>query len=201
MKKLISITRCFFTVCVPYKPGKTLRKPRKNRHPKSHISSPLVFHRFCPHEGRKEFRGSGYSVVVLRVPVRFFGHLVVSLSFLSLLSYGSACLEDRNLLKLRSLDLRPQGSGRGPENGNFPNLKWLGEGAKGVLDAGCQSLLALVHKRVAPVQNRVWVVQKTLGRPLLPGSKTPFAPSPNHFWEISIFGPSPRTLGSQVWTP
>ena len=76
--------------------------------------------------------------------------------------------------------------------------KWLGEGAKGVLDPGCQSLLALVQKRVAPVQNRVWVVQKTLGRPLLPGSKTPFAPSPNHFWEISIFGPSPRTLGSQL---
>ena len=77
--------------------------------------------------------------------------------------------------------------------------KSLGEGAKGVLDPGCQSLLALVQKRVAPVQNRVWVVQKTLGRPLLPGSKTPFAPSPNHFWEISIFGPSPRTLGSQFW--
>ena len=73
--------------------------------------------------------------------------------------------------------------------------KWLGEGAKGVLDPGCQSLLALVQKRVAPVQNRVWVVQKTLG---LPGSKTPFAPSPNHFWEISIFGPSPRTLGSKA---
>ena len=77
--------------------------------------------------------------------------------------------------------------------------KWLGEGAKGVLDPGNKGLLALVQKRVAPVQNRVWVVQKTLGRPLLPGSKTPFAPSPNHFWEISIFGPSPRTSGSQLW--
>ena len=35
VKKLISITRCFFTVCVPYKPWKTHRKPWKNRHPKS----------------------------------------------------------------------------------------------------------------------------------------------------------------------
>ena len=76
--------------------------------------------------------------------------------------------------------------------------KWSGEGAKGVLDTGSKGPLALVQKRVAPVQNRVWVVQKTLGRPLLPVSKTPFAPSPNHFWVISIFGPSPRTLGSQV---
>ena len=56
--------------------------------------------------------------------------------------------------------------------------KWLGEGAKGLLGPGRQSPLALVQKRVAPVQNRVWVVQKTLGRPLLPGSKTPFS-TPN----------------------
>ena len=59
--------------------------------------------------------------------------------------------------------------------------KWLGEGAKGLLGQGRQSPLPLVQKRVAPVQNRVLVVQKTLGRPLLRGSKTPFAPSPNHF--------------------
>ena len=39
---------------------------------------------------------------------------------------------------------------------------------------------ALVH--IAPVQKRVWVVQKTLRRPLLPGSKIPVAPSPDHFW-------------------
>ena len=68
---------------------------------------------------------------------------------------------------------------RGPKPQKCP--KWLGEGAKGLLGQGRQSPLALVQKRVAPVQNRVLVVQKTLGRPLLPGSKTPFAPSPNHF--------------------
>ena len=68
---------------------------------------------------------------------------------------------------------------RGPKPQKCP--KWLGEGAKGVLGQGRQRPLALVQKRVAPVQNRILVVQKTLGRPLLPGSKTPFAPSPNHF--------------------
>ena len=40
--------------------------------------------------------------------------------------------------------------------------KWLGEGAKGVLGQGRQRPLALVQKRVAPVQNRVLVVQMTL---------------------------------------
>ena len=68
---------------------------------------------------------------------------------------------------------------KGPKPQKCP--KWLGEGAKGLLGPGRQSPLALVQKRVEPVPNRVWVVQKTLGRPLLPGSKTPFAPSPNHF--------------------
>ena len=67
----------------------------------------------------------------------------------------------------------------GPKPQKSP--RWLGEGAKGLLGQGRQSPLALVQKRVAPVQNRALVVQKTLGRPLLPGSKTPFAPSPNHF--------------------
>ena len=58
--------------------------------------------------------------------------------------------------------------------------KWLREGAKGVLVYVDQKPLAMVQKRVAPVQNRVLVVQKTLGRLLLAGSNTPFAPSPNH---------------------
>ena len=79
--------------------------------------------------------------------------------------------------------------------------KWLGEGAKGLLGQGRQRPLARVQNRVAPVQNRVLVVQKTLGRPLLPGSKTPFAPSPNHFWEFSIFRPLWQALGvaTMVW--
>ena len=52
---------------------------------------------------------------------------------------------------------------------------------KGVSDPGSKVLFALVQKRVAAVQNRVSVVQKTLGRPLLLGSETPFALSPNRF--------------------
>ena len=65
---------------------------------------------------------------------------------------------------------------------------------------GAKELLHWYKKRVAPVQNRVWVVQKTLGRPLLPWVKTPLAPSPSHLWEISIVGPSPGPSGLQFWT-
>ena len=82
---------------------------------------------------------------------------------------------------------------RGPKPQKCP--KSLGEGAKGLLGPWRQSLLALVQKRVAPVQNGVWVVQKTLGRPLLLGSKTPFAPSPNHFGHFRGFGPLEQALG------
>ena len=39
---------------------------------------------------------------------------------------------------------------------------------------------------------------RLLERPLLPGPKRPFAPSPNHFWEFTIFGLSPRTFGLQL---
>ena len=66
---------------------------------------------------------------------------------------------------------------RGPKPQKCP--KWLG-GSFGPR-APKSSSTGAKGKRVAPVQNRVLVVQKTLGRPLPPGSKTPFAPSPNHF--------------------
>ena len=33
----------------------------------------------------------------------------------------------------------------------------------------------------------------------LPGPQRPFAPSPNHFWEFTIFGPSPRTCVLQPY--
>ena len=46
----------------------------------------------------------------------------------------------------------PSACYRGPKAKKCP--KWLGEGAKGLLGQGHQSPLALVQKRVAPVQNR-----------------------------------------------
>ena len=60
--------------------------------------------------------------------------------------------------------------------------------------------LAPVQPHFAPVQKQFWVVQKTFRRPLLPGSKRPFAPSPKHFWEFSLFGQFPRPAASQLWT-
>ena len=72
---------------------------------------------------------------------------------------------------------------QGPETSKVPKV--IRRGCKRSLAPREQSPLALVQKRVAPVQNRVWVVQKTLGRPLPLGSKTPFAPSPNHFLEVA----------------
>ena len=70
--------------------------------------------------------------------------------------------------------------------------KWSGEGAKGLLSPGSE------NGGVAPVQNGFRMVQKTLGRLLLPELKLPFAPSPNQFWEFTIFGLSPRTFGLQL---
>ena len=69
--------------------------------------------------------------------------------------------------------------------------KWLGEGAMGLLSPGSEN-------EVAPVQNMFRMVQKTLGRLLLPELKLPFAPSPNHFWSFGL----PRMLsGTSVWRP
>ena len=39
-------------------------------------------------------------------------------------------------------------------------------------------------------------MQNTFRRPLLPESKRPFAPSPKHFWEFSLFGQFPRPAAS-----
>ena len=65
--------------------------------------------------------------------------------------------------------------------------KWLGEGAKGLFSPGSEDGVAPVQDGVAPVQNGFRMVQKTLGRLLLPELKLPFAPSPNHFWEFTNF--------------
>ena len=63
--------------------------------------------------------------------------------------------------------------------------KWLGEGAKGLLSPGSENGVAPVQNGVAPVLNGFRMVQKTLGKLLLPELKLPFAPSPNHFWEFT----------------
>ena len=65
--------------------------------------------------------------------------------------------------------------------------KWLREGAKGLSSSGSENGVAPVQHWVAPAQNRFRMVQKTLGRLLLPELKLPFAPSPNHFWGIFHF--------------
>ena len=83
--------------------------------------------------------------------------------------------------------------------GNCPksesSRKWLGEGAKGLLDPASKRPLALVRNRVAPVQKRVWVVQKTLGRPLLPGptrvQKDPLHPPLTTFGDFPFLGNFP----------
>ena len=73
--------------------------------------------------------------------------------------------------------------------------KWLGEGARGLLSPGSEKGVAPVQNGVAPVQNGFQMAQKTLGRLLPPELKLPFAPSPNHFLNFTIFGLSPRTFG------
>ena len=84
---------------------------------------------------------------------------------------------------------------QGPETSKVPKV--IRRGCKRSSGPREQSPLALVQKRVAPVQNRIWVVQKTLGRPLPLGSKTPFAPSPNHLGTFEVSDPCSRHSGPQ----
>ena len=86
---------------------------------------------------------------------------------------------------------------QGPETSKVP--KWLGEGAKGVLDRGCKGLsrvFCTTKTLFCTSATLLWTNARGLWRPW---PKRPFAPSPNHFWELSIFRPSPRTFGSQDW--
>ena len=87
-------------------------------------------------------------------------------------------------------ELRPQGSGRGPENGNFPKV--VKRGCKRCLGPRVPKSSCTGAKKgcTGAKQGRGGAKDSWETLPLLPGSKTPFAPSPNHFWEISIFGPS-----------
>ena len=98
------------------------------------------------------------------------------------------------------LQLGSCGPGKLTEKGKFPK----------VLRGGCKrsfgpreqrspkSLLHHPKPIFAPVAKAVvGLVQKTFRRPLLPGSKRPFAPSPKHFWEFPLFGQFPRPAASQ----
>ena len=98
--------------------------------------------------------------------------------------------------------MKQQGSGKywdAVDLGNCPksesSRKWLGEGAKGLLDPASKRPLALVQNRVAPVQKRVWVVQTTLGRHLLPGPKRSrkdlLHPLPTTFGDFPFLGNFP----------
>ena len=74
------------------------------------------------------------------------------------------------------LVLRPQGSVREPENGNFPKV--VRRGCKKCFGPRAPNSSCTVCKKgLHRCKTGFWVVQKTLGRPLLPGSKTPFVPS------------------------
>ena len=100
--------------------------------------------------------------------------------------------------RVRPYSCNPKVLGETPKMIN--SQKWLGEGAKGRLSPGSENWVAPVQNGVAPVQNGFRMVQKTLGRLFLLELKLPFAPSPNHFWEFTIFGISPRTFGLQPYS-
>ena len=73
------------------------------------------------------------------------------------------------VLVFKAQELGSCGPGKLPKSES--SRKWLGEGAKGLLDPASKRPLEPVRNGVAPVGKRVWVVQKTLGRPVLPGPK------------------------------
>ena len=84
--------------------------------------------------------------------------------------------------------------------GNCPKReslqKWLGEGAKGLFDSSRpreqRSPKSLLH-HPNPLLHRCNPISHQWRGLLLAGSKRPFAPSPNHFRELSVFGQFPRS--------
>ena len=75
--------------------------------------------------------------------------------------------------------------------------KWLGEGAKGGLSSGSKSLPRVFCTIRNPFRTGATPFCTGATPFSLPGLKRPFAPSPNHFWEFTIFGLSTRTFGLQ----
>ena len=68
--------------------------------------------------------------------------------------------------------------------------KWLGEVAKGSLSSGSKSLprvFCTIRNPFSTGATPFWTGATPFS---LPGLERPFAPSPNHFWEFTIFGVS-----------
>ena len=65
--------------------------------------------------------------------------------------------------------------GKLPEKGQLPEVVGRGHSCRSFGPVANKSLL---QNGVPLVQKRFWTVRKTLGRPSLPGSKKPYAPSP-----------------------
>ena len=99
------------------------------------------------------------------------------------------------------------GPGKLPEKRKLPKV--VRRGCKTSLGPREQEALALVQNGVAPVQKRVWVVQKTLGRPLLAGpegsQKDLLHPPLTTFGDFPFLGnfPGPQHPNARAgpWTP
>ena len=100
---------------------------------------------------------------------------------------------DRPFDLLLVVVLQTRVPGRGVENRKSPK----------VVRRGCKRSFG-PRERKASCTGATWglhrcktglhMVQETLGRPLLPRSKRPFAPSPNHFRGFSYFWPLSQAL-------
>ena len=73
-------------------------------------------------------------------------------------------------------------------------FKWLGEGAKGILDPRHKGLPRVSCAMGNPVLHRCKPRLHQCKRLLLPRFKRPFAPSPNHFRGFSCFRPLSQAL-------
>ena len=91
-------------------------------------------------------------------------------------------------------EFRAKGPGRGPKHRKFQKV--VRRGAQSFSDQERQRPLALVQKGGSMVQDWVWVVGKSLGRLLHPGSKTASAPPlPTNWGKFQYLVPLPGPLG------